>query len=165
MTRRAVALILLLGIALLGYLYIRGRGVTVRRINASVAAVPNCALQLVGSTGDDIVVRLSISNPTREPLGVDSWALPAWGHISSPLFNVQRDGKTVGYNGSIGERKNSFPDVYDIAPGREASTRVSLSDAHYAVSGHGEFTIIYRGLIWAGGKSVLCTSVPLLVDK
>jgi peptidyl-Lys metalloendopeptidase len=92
---------------------------------------------------DDVFVRFTLSNESREDLYVLSWQTALRG-IREDIFDVRRDGKPVPYVGRL--YKWATPQAADfvrIPAGGSVSARVELSSA-YDISRSGEYSIQYR---------------------
>lgn len=92
---------------------------------------------------DDVFVRFTLHNESREDLYVLSWQTALRG-IDEDIFDVRRDGKPVGYIGRL--YKWATPQAEDfirIPAGRSVSARVELSSV-YDISRTGEYSIQYR---------------------
>lgn len=92
---------------------------------------------------DDVFVRFTLRNDSKEDLYVLSWQTPLRG-VDENIFQVTRDGKPVDYVGRL--FKWATPQAEDfirIPAGRSVSARVELSSV-YDISRSGEYSIQYR---------------------
>lgn len=92
---------------------------------------------------DDVFVRFTLSNESREDLYVLSWQTALRG-IEEDIFDVRRDGQPVPYIGRL--YKWATPQASDfirIPAGGSVSARVELSSA-YDISRSGDYSIQYR---------------------
>ena len=92
---------------------------------------------------DDVFVRFTLHNGSKEDLFVLSWQTPLRG-VRENIFDVRRDGKPVQYVGRL--YKWATPQAQDfirIPAGGSVTARVELSSA-YDISRSGEYSIQYR---------------------
>jgi peptidyl-Lys metalloendopeptidase len=92
---------------------------------------------------DDVFVRFTLHNGSKDDLYVLSWQTPLRG-VQEDIFDVRRDGKPVQYVGRL--YKWATPQAEDfirIPAGGSVSARVELSSA-YDISRSGEYSIQYR---------------------
>jgi peptidyl-Lys metalloendopeptidase len=94
-------------------------------------------------TGDRVVVRVNISNPTNSQVRILKWLTPALG-VEASLFNVTRDGKAVAYLGKLVKRAApTESDYLTIAPGGSVTSDVNLAD-YYDLSASGNYSVKYN---------------------
>ena len=94
-------------------------------------------------SGDDVVVHVSIMNPTGSSIKMFKWLTPIVG-VDQPLFTVARDGKTVSYLGKFVKRAVPTENDYiTILPGESLISDVNLSD-YYDLSVSGSYTVTYN---------------------
>jgi hypothetical protein len=158
----SICLAVCCGLAIVGYLT-RDQRISTVSIGVTKNSEPYCHLDFIEKSPSDITVRITISNPTNEPIGVGRTGLPEWNINSTSLFDIQRDGTVLGYRGRYVNMRSS--DILQIEPGTKASVGVSLARAGYDVSGKGEFAIVYRGSVSVGGLGHECLSNVLTVQK
>jgi len=93
--------------------------------------------------GDDVVVRVTLSNSSSTVQHLLRWRTPLDG-VESPLFEVRRDGQPVRYLGRRVKRAPPGPmDYVRLEPGAALSQTVELSRL-YEMSVTGSYTIRYR---------------------
>lgn len=132
--------------------------VWVRFVLAGLFAFLVCAPAFAGTTGlraeiqadkavlgmaDDVFVRFTLHNDSRQDLYVLSWQTALRG-IREDIFEVRRDGKSVAYTGRL--YKWATPQAEDyvrIPAGGSVSARAELSSA-YDISRTGTYSIQYR---------------------
>lgn len=93
--------------------------------------------------GDDVLVRVTLTNTSHTPLHVLRWRTPLDG-IEAPLFEVRRDGQPVRYLGVM--IKRGAPQAHDfvrIEPGASVARTVELS-ALYEMHVTGAYTVRYH---------------------
>ena len=94
-------------------------------------------------TGDGVVVRVSISNPTNSPIKILKWLTPASG-VEGSLFSVTRDGKAVAYLGKFVKRVAPTSSDYITLPvGGSITSKVNLAD-YYDFSVSGSYAVRYN---------------------
>ncbi len=150
------------GLAIAGYLT-RDQRISTATIGVTNESEPYCHLDLIRKSQSDITVKITISNPTNEPIGVGRTGLPEWNINSTSLFDIERDGAVLRYQGRYVNMRSS--EIRQIEPGTKASVGVSLVHAGYDVSGKGKFSVMYRGVVWVGGLGHKCSSNALYVEK
>jgi len=108
---------------------------------ANVTLMP---LQSSVARGDDVIVRVILSNTSGKVEHLLRWRTPVAG-VEAPLFEVQRDGQPVRYLGRSVKRPLPGPaDYLRLEPGATLSQTVELS-ALYDMSVTGSYTIRYKG--------------------
>ena len=151
--------------ALLLVLYI----VLTHRISTSRIGVtkgaPYCQLSLASASASDIKVRVTVANPSDEPIGIPEWGLPTWSQVTTRLFEVDRDGFKIEYRGIMVKRDMQRGDMLQNGAGTKASVKISLASAGYDVKGHGKFTVRHRFVVFVGGRGVPCDSNSITVQK
>ena len=97
---------------------------------------------VIGPSGD-VLVRVTLANPTTETMRVLRWNTPADG-LSEPLFDVTRDGVPVEYIGPLVKRAApTAADYLRLEPGATRFYDVDLSEA-YSFAAGGAYAIRYR---------------------
>ena len=97
---------------------------------------------VIGPAGD-VLVRVTLANPTTETMRVLRWNTPADG-LSEPLFDVTRDGVPVEYIGPLVKRAApTAADYLRLEPGATRFYDVDLSEA-YSFAAGGAYAIRYR---------------------
>ena len=110
---------------------------------AAAVNVTVTPLQPTVARGDDVVVRVTLSNQTGKVEHLLRWRTPLDG-VEAPLFEVQRDGQPVPYLGRSVKRPLPGPgDYVRLEPGATLSQTVELS-ALYEMSVTGSYTIRYK---------------------
>ena len=91
---------------------------------------------------EDVLVTVTISNPTRHTVKILKWFTPAYG-VEEALFTVTLDGKKVGYLGPIYKRPAATgKDYISLKSGESIVQTVSLGD-YYDLSVSGQYEIAY----------------------
>ncbi len=113
--------------------------------SAASQAGPSVSLSVEQSEFDstqDVLVTITISNPTRHAVRVLKWFTPAEG-VEEPLFTVTRDGEPVPYAGAIYKRPAATSkDYIALKSGESLVWTVNLADA-YDLSQSGQYEISY----------------------
>lgn len=110
---------------------------------AAVIDVNVTPLQPTVSRGDDVVVRVTLSNTSATAQHLLRWRTPL-DAIETSLFEVTRDGQPVPYLGrSVKRAAPVAADYVRLAPGASLSKTVELS-VLYEMSVTGNYTIRYR---------------------
>ena len=92
---------------------------------------------------DDVHVRFTLHNESKEDLYVLSWQTALRG-VEEHIFDVRRDGQPVDYIGRLYKWATPEPgDFIRIPAGRSVSARVELSSV-YDISRTGEYSFQYR---------------------
>ncbi|QGZ42854.1 peptidase M35 [Pseudoduganella flava] len=93
--------------------------------------------------GEDLVVRVTLTNTTSAPQRLLKWHTP-FGAIEESLFDVSRDGVPVAYEGKHVKRPApTAADYVTLQPGKSYSAKVELS-AIYDLSMTGDYAIRFR---------------------
>jgi len=137
--------------------------IATERVSSPKMNSPYCLLRLVSESRSDIKVRISVVNPTNEPIGVGSGALPQWNRVTTSIFHVDRNGVRIPYRGPYVDFLQT--EMLQIEPRTQASVSIALSKAGYDVSGEGTFTISYGCVAFVGGWGGERHSEPLVVRK
>ena len=98
----------------------------------------------------DVLVDVTVTNPTRHAVAVPESTLPT-GDPEAKLFTITRDGVAVAYRGAIVKRAAAQPnEMVLLQPGASLSYQVELTGA-YDLSQDGRYSIEYVGLAKHGG--------------
>jgi peptidyl-Lys metalloendopeptidase len=91
----------------------------------------------------DVIVTVTLSNPTKQPAHILKWFTPADG-VDESLFTVTRDGQPVAYTGARVKRPAATDgDYLVLEPGASVSSVVDLGD-FYDFTGTGRYEISYN---------------------
>lgn len=115
----------------------------------SVAAAPKDGPVVSLSTpqseytaAQDVLITVTISNPTKHSLRILKWFTPGEG-LEEPIFVVKLNGEPVSYNGAIYKRPApTGSDYLTLKSGESISYSVNLGD-YYQLSGSGQYEIYY----------------------
>lgn len=100
-------------------------------------------LKTSSARGDDVLVRVTLSNTSGTPQYLLRWRTPVDG-VQAPLFEVRRDGQPVRYLGRLVKRAAPVAaDYLRLEPGAAVTKMVELS-ALYEMNITGSYTIRYR---------------------
>ena len=108
------------------------RGTTIVRISAV-------------NTGEDIIVRVTVTNRGRFPYRLLLSDLPADGWMSKPLFFVYRDDQKMTYMGAEPLREIDEDDYVTVDPGHTCSAMIGLAQA-YDVKPKARYRIRYEAM-------------------
>ena len=90
----------------------------------------------------DVLVTVTVSNPTRHTVRVLKWFTPAEG-VEEPLFAVMRDGQAVSYTGPLYKRPAATgQDYISLQAGESISATVNLGE-YYDLSQSGVYEVFY----------------------
>ena len=93
-------------------------------------------------SNEDVLVTVTIFNPTRHTVRILKWFTPAEG-VEEALFAVTRDGQTIGYLGPIYKRPPATgKDYVSLKAGESLVQTVNLGD-YYDLSASGQYEITY----------------------
>lgn len=113
--------------------------------------------QMSFAANQDVVIHVTISNPTNHTVKVLKWYTPAE-DVEEPLFAVTRDGERVSYVGPVYKRPApTGSDYVSLKAGESLERDVRLSD-YYDLSVSGVYSIAYDVASWnlssekGGGK-------------
>ena len=91
---------------------------------------------------EDVLVMVTLSNPTKHSLRILKWFTPA-DEVEEPIFNVKVDGMPVSYTGAIYKRPAATgTDYITLKPGVSIVYQVNLGD-FYDLSASGQYEISY----------------------
>lgn len=94
-------------------------------------------------TGDRVLVKVNISNPTNSQIKILKWFTPAMG-VEAPIFSITRDGKAVAYLGKLAKRMApTDADYITLPPGGSISSEVDLTE-YYDLSASGNYSVQYN---------------------
>ena len=94
------------------------------------------------SVEEDVLVTVTIFNPTRHAVRILKWFTPADG-VEESLFTVKRDGKEVGYLGPVYKRPPiTGKDYLTLKAGESLVQTVNLGE-YYDFSVTGQYEIAY----------------------
>ena len=126
---------------------------------AAAVDVTLTPLQPSVARGDDVVVRVLLSNTSGKVEHLLRWRTPL-DSIDGPLFEVLRDGQPVRYLGRSVKRPSPGPgDYLRLAPGATLSRTVELS-ALYDMNVTGSYTIRYRAAALPAPASTGIVTLP-----
>jgi peptidyl-Lys metalloendopeptidase len=93
--------------------------------------------------GADVIVHVTIKNPTRSSIRILKWFTPLDG-VERPLFTVLRNGEAVPYVGKLVKRAAPKErDYITLKAGKSMRSDVKLSD-YYAFLVPGRYEITYN---------------------
>lgn len=93
-------------------------------------------------SSQDVLVTVTLSNPTKHTVKVLKWFTPAQG-VEEPLFTILRDGEPVAYLGAHFKRPAATGrDYISLKAGESTSTTVDLGE-YYDLSQSGQYEISY----------------------
>jgi peptidyl-Lys metalloendopeptidase len=123
--------------------------IAVLMIVSSVGAAPKDGPVVSLSTGQsefsasqDVLITVTISNPTRHSVRILKWFTPADG-VEEPVFAVKVDGEPVAYTGAIYKRPAATgKDYITLKAGESVSYQTNLGD-YYDLSATGQYEIFY----------------------
>jgi peptidyl-Lys metalloendopeptidase len=93
-------------------------------------------------SAQDVLVSVTVSNPTRHTVRVLKWFTPAEG-VEEPLFTVTRDGQPVAYIGAHYKRPAATgQDYISLRSGESFTSVVNLGD-YYDLSQSGQYEVAY----------------------
>jgi len=113
----------------------------------------------------DVVVTVTLTNTTRQPIHLLAWQLPSE-DIEAALFRITRDGEPVRYTGALVKRAAPQPaDHVRIDAGATLSYAVELTAA-YDLSRSGRYAIEYasRGAHGAGAAELKSPTLYLWLE-
>lgn len=95
-------------------------------------------------TGQDVMVQVTISNPTLHTIRVLKWLTPVDGVVEE-IFSVTRNGEPISYIGPIYKRPSpASSDYVVLKSGASFSRDVPLAQS-YDLSSAGDYSITYAG--------------------
>ena len=95
------------------------------------------------SAGQDVLITVSISNPTQHSVRILKWFTPA-DQVEEALFDVKVDGEPVSYTGAIYKRPAATgSDYITLKAGESVSYQVNLGD-YYDLLASGQYEISYQ---------------------
>ncbi len=95
------------------------------------------------SAEQNVVVHVTIGNPTGHTIRVLKWYTPAE-DVEDPLFVVTRDGVAASYVGAIYKRPEPKNDDYVMLKAGESLTRDVNLGAYYDLSATGNYAVRYE---------------------
>ena len=102
---------------------------------------------------DDVLVRVTITNPNNYPIRILKWFTPLYG-IERSLFTVTRNGESVPYIGRMIKRAEpTEADYITLEAGGSVTADVNLSE-YYELSSSDDYEVMYD-----------VTSLQLYVEK
>ncbi len=106
-------------------------------------AVSLSAAQTEFGASQDVLVTVTVSNPTQHTIRILRWFTPVDG-IEEPLFAITRDGHPVAYLGAHYKRPAiTGKDYLSLKAGESVTSVVDLG-ASYDLSGTGRYEVAYR---------------------
>lgn len=93
-------------------------------------------------SGQDVLVAVTISNPTKHTVRVLKWFTPVDG-VEEPLFFVMRNGEPVAYTGAIYKRPAPTGNDYVSLKAGESITSVVNLGEYYDLSATGQYEVSY----------------------
>ena len=125
------------------------------------------------SASQEVLVAVSISNPTRHSVRILKWCTPSDG-LEEPVFVVKVNGEAVAYTGAIYKRPAATGNDYlTLKAGESITYSVNLGD-YYDLTATGEYKIFYnaasfylyneKGNGFFGADSLTSGSISLKVE-
>lgn len=122
---------------------------------------------------EDVLVTVTVSNPTGHSVRILKWFTPVDG-VEEPIFTVKVNGVPVQYTGAIYKRPAPTGDDYLMLKSGESSTySVNLGD-YYDLSRTGQYKIYYsvsssnlyneKGASFNPADSVMSEAISLKID-
>lgn len=112
-------------------------------VSAAVKDGPTVMLSTSQSefgAAQDVLVTVTLTNPTTHSLRILKWFTPANG-LEEPIFTVTRNGEPVAYTGAVYKRPAATGrDYLTIKAGQSVTYTVNLGD-YYDLSADGEYGI------------------------
>ncbi len=106
------------------------------------ASVSLSVAQSEFAAAEEVLVTVTISNPTRHTVHVLKWFTPAEG-VEEPLFAVTRDGEPVAYIGAYYKRPPvTGKDYVSLKAGESITHTVNLAE-YYDLSQSGQYEVLY----------------------
>ena len=94
------------------------------------------------SASQDVLINVTISNPSNHSVRILKWLTPMDG-VEEPLFSVKVNGEPVTYIGAIYKRPAATGNDYmTLKAGESVSTSINLGD-YYDLSATGQYEILY----------------------
>ena len=94
------------------------------------------------ASNEDVLVTVTIFNPTRHTVKILKWFTPAEG-VEEALFSVTLDGQKVGYLGPVYKRPPvTGKDFISLKAGESLVETVNLGE-YYDLSASGQYEIVY----------------------
>lgn len=95
------------------------------------------------SSGQDVLVNVTIENTTKHTVRVLKWYLPIDGGMEEPLFAVRVNGEPVAYTGAIYKRPAiTGNDYVSLKAGQTMTSVVNLGE-YYDLSASGQYEVAY----------------------
>ena len=113
----------------------------------SDAVVTLTADQTDFAASQEVVIYVTIANPTNHTIKVLKWYTPAE-EVEEPLFAVNRDGEPVSYTGAIYKRPQPTGNDYVSLKAGESLTRAVPLSQYYDLSVTGSYSIAYDVASW-----------------
>ena len=131
------------------------------------------AAQTEFTASQDVVIDVTISNPTGHSVRILSWFTPAGG-VEEPIFTVKVDGAPVSYTGAIYKRPAANgSDYISLKAGESVTWHANLGD-YYDLSASGQYEISYaaasynlfseKGNGFVGPDTLSSTAISLKVE-
>ena len=98
-------------------------------------------LTLVEGSTDDVRVNLTLTNTGEKPVHLLKWQLP--GSEDAPLFQVERDGQPVDYEGALIKRAAPSDKDYQLLKAGQSLTVQAEVSGLYDMSAQGQYSIRY----------------------
>jgi peptidyl-Lys metalloendopeptidase len=103
---------------------------SVNRNPTDIGGYPLACKQGIDQSGEKINIQFSLHNDADYSLYFLTWYTPFEG-FASDMFLVERDGKTIPYNGIMAKRGDpSAEDYHEIEPVKDNSVIVDLATAY-----------------------------------
>jgi len=117
-----------------------------------------------GVDSGDIIVRVILINHGDRLYPLLKWDLPEDGKLSSPLFDVFRDGRQLKYNGVVVKRRVTRDSYLYLHPVSQYESIIGLKQA-YDVAPAGKYTIRYHAWNQVSGANLQITSPETTIVK
>jgi len=121
----------------------------------------------------DVLVSVTISNPTKHSVRILKWFTPSEG-VQAPIFTVKLDGEPVAYTGAIYKRPAATGNDYLTVKSKESITYTVDLGNYYDLSNSGQYEIFYdaesfylfteKGNSSGNSDSLISESISLKID-
>jgi len=132
------------------------------------AAIPPIAMLFIQTKGAAVNVTLNIANNSDFELLIESYNVFADGHLTSPVFTIQCDGREVAYTGPMVKRRRPIASDYIRIPAHgQRSFTADLAKFYSFPSGKHSYKVVFESIYTLPAKEsfYMLRSDPIIFDR
>ena len=111
------------------------------------AAISPIAMLSIETKGAAVSATIVVANNSDVELAIESYNVFADGHLTSPVFTIECDGRKVAYSGPMVKRRRPIAEDYIRIPAhKRRSFTTDLAKSYSFPSGHCSCSVFYEAI-------------------